>query len=58
MKQFDPVVKMFDPVLKFVTGSRHNIRRITFNKAGAFYMCYVWEDSLWVALKDVVLLPV
>jgi FkbM family methyltransferase len=58
MKQFDPVVKMFDPVLKFVTGSRHNIRRITFNEAGAFYVCYVWEDSLWVALKDVVLLSV
>jgi FkbM family methyltransferase len=54
----EAVIKLFEPVLRLVTGSRNNIRQITLDEAGASLVCYVWEDSLWVAVKDIALLSV
>jgi FkbM family methyltransferase len=51
-------LRAFDSVVRFVTGARGNIRLVRFQENGNVYSCYVWDDSFWVAVKDVVLLSV
>jgi len=52
------LMHVFYPVLDVFTGAGKGIRRITIDEAGAHLVCFVWEDSLWVAVKDIALLSV
>jgi FkbM family methyltransferase len=39
-------------ILDRLVGVRGNIRDITFFESGRPYRCYVWDDALWGAFKD------
>lgn len=51
-------MKALDSLVRLVTGSRGDVRRITLKEGGKTFRCHVWDDSLWVAVKDVVILSV
>jgi FkbM family methyltransferase len=47
---------LFARLIAFSIGDRGRTRRITFNAAGQAFQADVGEDTLWVAVKDVLLL--
>jgi FkbM family methyltransferase len=38
--------------LRKLLGAKGDIRHVTFFEAGRSFRCYVWDDSLWGAFKD------
>ena len=45
-------VRLVDRLIASLIGARGTIRRIRFTEAGRTYVSYVPDDSLWVAVKD------